>query len=335
MLTTRPPAPAAVSPEQLSPETAAVLQLGKLGDMTLTTPLFSALRRYYPDLKITVITFPNTAIIPETHPAVDEVLTIPRGFLRQLPTLTTMFRSRHFDLYIDIKDHRSTTSRMIAERLRADVKIAHASAIKGVPNAHPLPSALAPGHYVDKALAPMQLLAPGETFGRRPTLEIPIEAYRAVDDQLDPGEHGIIAVNISAGDRSRYWEPERWRETIAKLSAHYSVAVLSSPADRGLADEICTTRKRARPIRTENILEAAAVVDRALAVLTPDTSVVHLASALDRRCVGLYPPIEGNARTFAPLSRKHRVIMPPEGETFSAITVEQVVQALKEVLEGR
>jgi ADP-heptose:LPS heptosyltransferase len=332
MLTTRRTRPVIESLASIDARSIAVLQIGKLGDMILTTPLFSALKLLYREAALTVILAPGTTAVPASHPAVDDLLVMPRGFLRQLPALTRTLRERKFDLYIDIKDHRSTTSRLIAELIRARGVIAHSSAIRGNHRAHALPPANPPGHFVDKALAPLKLLAPGETFARRPTIAIPLDAHRTVDDQLDPGVNGIIAINISAGDASRYWEPEKWRQTIGKLGRRYNIAVLSSPADRALADEICSTRKGARPIRTDDILQAAAVVDRSLAVITPDTSIVHLASALDRPCIGLYPPNEANARTFAPMSTKHRVIMPPEGRSFQDITVEEVVGAVGEVL---
>ena len=307
--------------------------------MVLTTPLFNALKKLYAPLHLTVIATEKAAIIPSTHRAVDEVIPLPPGVLRQIPSLTSHLRSKRFDLYIDIKDHRSTTSRLIAELVRADRVITHRSNIGPLLNTrkrgHLLPPAADPGHYVDKALAPLALLAPGEKFNRMPALTIPREAFMEVDDQLNPGMYGLIAINISAGDRSRYWMPEKWKEVIARLAKRYSIAVLSSPEDRALADEICTTRREARPVRTGSILEAAAVIERSLVVISPDTSIIHVASALDKPCIGLYPASDSNARTFAPLSSRHRVIMPPEGKEFGAIEVEKVLEGVKEMQNSK
>jgi ADP-heptose:LPS heptosyltransferase len=323
----------------LQPQSIAILQVGKLGDMILTTPLFNALKKLYAPLHLTVIATESTAIIPSTHRAVDEVIPLPRGIVRQIPSLTSHLRAKRFDLYIDIKDHRSTTSRLIAELVRADRIIAHRSNIGQLLNTrkreHLLPPAVEPGHYVDKALAPLALLAPGEKFHRIPTLTIPRESFMEVDDQLNPGMYGLVAINISAGDRSRYWAPEKWKEVIAKLAKRYSIALISSPADRALADEICTTRKEARPVRTSSILEAAAVIERSLAVISPDTSIIHVASALDKPCIGLYPPSEANARTFAPLSKRHRVLLSPQGGEFNDIGVDRVLDAVMEVLREK
>lgn len=313
------------------PENVAILQLGKLGDMILTTPLFNALKKLYPGTRTTVIAAEASALVPLYLSAVDEVIAVPRGF-RQYPTLAARLRSDRFDLYIDLKNHRSTTSRLIAEMVRAERAIVHKSNMAHRTSEQELPPPAPPGHYVDMALAPMAVLAPGRSFRRLPSVIIPQDAYHAVDSQIDPGEYGLVTVNISAGHPSRYWKPEKWTELIGKLSQRFSVAVLSSPGDRSLADEICTMRKRARPIRTETILEAAAVVERSLAVVSPDTSIIHLASALERPCVGLYPPIDSNARTFAPLSEPHIVLMPEPDKTIADIATDDVLNATRRVI---
>ncbi|HVZ41431.1 MAG TPA: glycosyltransferase family 9 protein [Candidatus Kapabacteria bacterium] len=329
MLKPRRSAPEALPPlETIIPDTIALFQPGRLGDMILTTPLFHALKTQFPATHLTVIASEASALIPSSQNVVDRVITLPGGLLRQIPFLASTLRATAFDLYIDIKDHRSTTSRLVAEIVHAHRMIGHRTAIGSHAGGSELPVPLPPGHYVDSALAPMELLAPGCRFSRRPTLEIPTAAYRAVDEQLDPGEHGMVAINISAGDPSRYWTPEKWRALIGELSRRFNVVVLAAPDDRELADEICTTRRTARTVRTDSILEAAAVVDRARVVISPDTSIVHIASARNRPCVGLYPPGNENAARFAPLSDRHRVLMPAQEETLAAIPLEAVYEAV-------
>jgi len=313
------------------PHRVAILQLGKLGDMILTTPLFTALQQLNPRVRITVIAARESAIIAQHHSAVDEVLEVPRGFW-QVPALITRLRANRFDLFIDTKDHHSTTSRLIAEIIRADRSIVHRSNTGRRSGVQELPPPASPGHFVDRVLAPLALLAPGRSFRRTPSVGIPREAYRAVDDQIDQGEYGLVTINISAGHPSRYWRPEKWEETITLLARRYNVAVLSAPADRALADEICTMRKHARPIRTTSILEAAAVVERSLAIISPDTAVIHLASAMQRPCVGLYPPNEENARIFAPLAEPHVVLRPPPDGSIADIAVEDVLRGVREIL---
>lgn len=309
----------------------ALLQLGRLGDMILTTPLLAAIRTTDPGCELTVIAARESALLVSTHPAVNNTVAVPRGFL-QLPTLARRLRNHRFDLYIDPKPTRSTTSRYVAEMVRATRYIllpanhTRSSAVAALPAADP------PGHYVDRMLAPMKILAPEVRFPRRPSVHIPSDAYRAIDPQLLPGNNGIVAINISAGAPIRHWLPEKWEELINVLSRTYSIAVLCSPRDRGLADEICTMRREARPIRTDSILEAAAVISHSRAVISPDTSIIHLASELNRPTVGLFPAIESNAILFAPLADRHRIVMPPAGASIAEIPVADVLAAFYDVM---
>jgi ADP-heptose:LPS heptosyltransferase len=314
-----------------NPASICVLQLGKLGDMVLTTPLFAGLRELYPAAEITLLTSEGSRVIAEAHPAVTTVIAVPGG-IRRIPFLATLLRRRRFDLYIDPKDQRSSTSRLVGDMVRAGRSIVgHVNVGRKRRSVVELPPADPPGHYVDRMLAPLKILAPGRTFTRRPSIEIPREAFRSVDQQVDPGERGFIAVNVSAGSPTRYWDPAKWRALIDEIARSYSVAILSTPADRSFVDEICSMRKRAHSIRTETILEAAAVVARATAVISPDTSIIHLASAFDKPVVGLYPPIDWNAKAFAPLSTRSRMLMPSEGELLATIPVEEVMKAFREI----
>jgi ADP-heptose:LPS heptosyltransferase len=317
---------------QITPASIAVLQLGRLGDMILTTPLFDALKRLYPDTQLTVIADEATEIIVDNHPSVDTVLPFRRGFLLMPRMVRRLFQNR-YDLYIDPKDHRSTTSRFIAELVRAERKMVHPSNIGSDRSAIPFPQVESSIHYTDLMLAPMHQLAPGRLFARRPSIHIPAKTLAMIDDRINPGDAGMVTVNISAGHSSRYWEPGKWEELISGISAHHNVSVISSPADRALADEICTTRSGTRTVPTSSILEAAAVVARSVAVVSPDTSIIHLASAFNKPTVGLYPPIEWNAARFAPLADRHRIVMAPGGGPVAEIEVDQVESALNEVLE--
>lgn len=310
-----------------------VVQLGKLGDTILTTPLLAALKSHLVGSHITVITPESNLPLLVGHPAVDRVVPSYRGIV-QFPSLARRLRNEGYDLSIDFKDHRSRSSRILAGIIRADQRIIHPLNAPDRANNYVLPHWDPPGHYVDRALAPMKLIAPGKRFARRPRLLIPIEAVRAVDAQLVPNERGIVVINISAGDRSRHWGLGKWEDTIDIVSKTYSVVVISSPEDRSKADDICAMRRLARPVRTSTIMEAAAVIDRAVAVITPDTSIVHLASAIDVPCVALFPSSPANLASFAPLSSRNVVLLPDGDELLANIEVPRVVEALERIISN-
>ena len=298
--------------------------------MILTTPLFDGLRRLFPGARIAVIADRRAALIPRHHPSVDTVLPV-RGGLPGAFGLARRILERRCDLYVDPKDHRSTTSRLAASWVRADRKLVHPANLGGAGVPLPSPQDGSP-HYVDRMLAPLHELAPGATFSRRPSIHVPPETVRRMDERIG-GAAGMATVNVSAGHPSRSWEPEKWKALVASLCERTAVAVISSPRDRPLAEEVCAPSPRSRAVATATILEAAAVVARSVAVVSPDTSIVHLASAFDVPTVGLYPSIPWNAARFAPLAPGSRLVMPSEEEEpVARIGVLQVLDAIEEVL---
>ncbi|MBX7216488.1 MAG: glycosyltransferase family 9 protein [Candidatus Kapabacteria bacterium] len=316
------------------PATVAILQLGRLGDMILTTPLFRAVKECWPGAALTVIALEHSALIAQHHPSVDAVVSVPFGIL-QLPTLARRLHRKSFDLYIDPKDHRSSTSRVVAEFIRAKHRVGCRANGGRETFDQTFEPPDQPLHYVDRMLRPLQLLHPERSFARRPLLGVPTESLRVADGQMLPGEHGAIAINISAGSTSRHWGLEHWEELIDEVSKKYSVAVISSPEDRHHADAICSTSRQARPVTTNTILDAAAIVARSRAVVSPDTSIVHIASAFNRPVVGLYPPNHGNLATFGPLSDRQAVLMPAPEAELSTIPFRQVVEGLGKVMAER
>jgi len=312
------------------PASIAVLQLGRLGDTILTTPLFMALREAYSETELVAIVSRDSAVLLEGHPGVDRIVVLPRGYLL-VPALLRRLRTTSYDVYIDTKDHRSSTSQLIASWVRATSRIVSPQNAPGRKRwvALPEPRGM---HYVDRALAPMSVMEPGREFARRPVLRLPLESLRRVDPQLAPSNDGIATVNISVGDNSRQWGIEKWKEVVVRLSQHWCVTVISSPADRPHADEICSMRREARPVRTETLLDAAVVVSRSRVVITADTSIVHVASAFNTPCVALFPPDPINLARFAPLSTDHRVLQPGSGRALSSITVDAVSEAVGQLI---
>lgn len=311
----------------------AVLQLGKLGDMILTTPLYSSLRMAYPGARITAITTTMAAPIARELPSLDAVISIYPGFLK-IPSLARNLVPRRFDLYIDPKDHHSTTSRVTAELVNARRSIVHSANQPRRGDPRPLPAARSPGHFVDVMLAPLQLLSPATVFDRRPSIAIPPEVMARIDGRLGRQDRGrsMVTVNISAGNPSRYWLPEKWKTLVREIAKSSDVAIISSLEDRGLAGEISLQEKAARPIVTETILEAAAVIARSRAVVTPETSIVHAASALNCPTLALYGSIDWNVKRFAPLADRHAALLAEADQTVADIPVERVIDAFRKLI---
>src|SRR5450631_2035753 len=87
---------------------ALVTKLRHHGDVLLTSPVFSVLKRALPDAQIDALVYRDTAPMLEGHPAIARIHTIDRQWKRAGPlaharaesSLLGALRGRHFDLIV-------------------------------------------------------------------------------------------------------------------------------------------------------------------------------------------------------------------------------------------
>ncbi|MBL0331557.1 MAG: glycosyltransferase family 9 protein [Chlorobiota bacterium] len=309
----------------------AVLQLGKLGDMILTTPLFNSIKELYPESNLTVIADYNSGIIAKVHPSVDHVISIQNGIMR-IPNIISALRYKKYDLYIDHKNHFSRTSQMAAWFIKSQlIIIHHLNQPNNNGNYINLPKTIPPGHYVDIATTPLTILNKEYKFNRQPQIFISNEIQKSIDSRISIDKLGLIVINISAGSSDRMWTEENWKALIKSLSKKYSIGIISDPKDTTLANRLCSVQKNCRIIRTENILEAAAVIKRSLIVISSDTSIVHISSAFNKPCLALFSYDISNVNCFKPMSLKSKVVISKKGYKICDIEFEEVLEKFYEI----
>jgi len=111
--------------------------------------------------------------------------------------------------------------------------------------------------------------------------------------------------------------------------------VIAAPGTEARAAEIVRGAGHANVMAappTGHILALAALIRRCTLVLSPDTSVIHLASAYDKKIVGYYIRTD-NYRWFYPASRHYRVILAP-GLTLAEVSADDTLAAVTALMEG-
>ena len=89
-----------------------VVQIGKLGDMILITPLLSELKSLYPDSEISVLASPKNSVISKNLSLVDFTYEYDKKLYHTIKLIKSL-RSKSFDLWIDSKDEYSSTSKLL------------------------------------------------------------------------------------------------------------------------------------------------------------------------------------------------------------------------------
>lgn len=290
--------------------------LGRIGDMILLTSAFRLIHDRFPDAQIDIIASKHNYIIPKNNPDINHVYVYDKKFLNVLHIIFQL-KQKLYDYYIDPKDHFSRESYIFSRLVRAKTKIGfnrdgYNNFDIGVDNSE-TNKYLFHTVRILKAFKPMGIEIP-EVLPK-PILFEDTESIEYVKDFFPklPQKRQIALLNISASKDYRMWQIEKWEKFIAKFSKSNIFFILSSePRHRDLLKTLQGKHSLIFPSRNFN--DIISLVRNVDLVITPDTSIVHVASAWDKPTFALYTGFEELYWWFRPVSIYNRSILAPKGK---------------------
>jgi ADP-heptose:LPS heptosyltransferase len=301
-------------------EVLVMRALPGLGDFLTVTPALRALRAALPNARIRLLGLPSTRELVARYPhLVDEFLEFP-GFpgLPELPVDDTArlellqgFQGR-FDLALQMHGS-GRFSNLVVQMLGAGTTAGFYSP----PDACPNPRTFAP--YPDGLPEPLVWLSLLEFLGL-PTLGDPLDFPLSPSDEVAleavlgeggvPIDMSVAVVHVGASDPAKRLDPRLLAGVADGLAARgFAVVLTGGREEAGLARAI-REYASSRPFDLSGRTSLGALgglVRRAKIVVTPDTGVSHLASALRTPSVVVFST--GDVQRWAPLDReRHRVV---------------------------
>lgn len=326
-----------------------IVRLSALGDVVLTIPVACELRRRFPNAHLTWAVEATFAPALEHHPALNEVIVLPRGWAKSWQSFRQVWRtmrSHHFDFVLDVQS--LSRSALVAWFTGAKTRIAF-----GRPRGREIAPWLATNlcyatktHVVDRFLELLTLFGihqPEVAFDLQETAE---EAAWAEGTLQRLGLHFPYAViNPGAGWPSKLWCPDRFARVAEYLNRVHRMPVLvlwGNPGEKEWAEIICADGgKHTLLAPATSIRQMMSLLRRASLMVASDTGPLHIAAALGTPCVGLYGPTDGeesgpygNQHVIVQAARyrgKHRRKAPRT--LMEAITVDMVCQACSRLID--
>ena len=322
-----------------------VVRLDEIGDVVMTTGLLRALRRAFPEARITLVVRDALVGLLAGCPWVDEVLghTPPRagGRLRTLVRAAaawwfarTRLRGRRFDLAIQPRwDVDEAGAHLIIRYSRARHRVGYSSDVSPEKaRAHRNHDASftdlshAPAgavHEVERSFDLLRMLGIAvvdESLDLWITEEERLWADAWIAERLPGPERPVVAVVPGAGSPRRRWPAARFAAVARALAERPGarIIVLGSPEERTLAEEVALGAPGAVVAAGElSLRQAAAVISRCHVLVGNDTGPSHIAVAVGTPVVAVFchplgaPPGVLNApERFAPWGVAARVVRP-------------------------
>ncbi len=291
-----------------------VIQTAFLGDVVLTTPLFRALRRRFPDARIDVLVTPAAAPLVEEDPHLDGVRVYDKHGRERLRGAGRRLRGEYDVVLAPHRSHRTALLAWLSRaRLRVGFRDAGFSFLyhRRVPRPRER-------HEVDRNLELLRGLGLVPEPADR-VLHVGYTEQEAgeVDEILR--EAGVQASDpLAALAPGSVWPTKRWPAegfgAVGRALAErgFRVVLLGGPADRDVADRVAGAVGRAavNAAGRTSLKALAAWMDRVRLLVTNDSAPLHVAAARGTPTVAVFGSTTLELG-FGPFHRASRVVEVP------------------------
>ena len=351
------------------PKNILIIKPSSLGDIVLTLPALSALRRSFPDAKISWLIRPEFAPLLDNHPHLDNIIHFDRKFLgkawynpRAFAALLSLIHKLRrpcsaealregeskFDLVIDLQGLFRTASLAWLSGCKKRFGMTTAREFAHIFYTHKLAQDQSCIHLVDYYLKIAQAAGAADL-----SVEFILNIDRTAADsvrrlltehKINPDNYAVIVPGSAHSDKC--WPTERFAALAEKISSQFgfSIVATGTQAEKSVVE----TLRRKTSVRLTNLAgltnlrELTALIKSARLVVSNDTGPGHIAAALGVPVVLIFG--RSNPARVAPYGRSGCVAaIEPDGRGFNAdskdpkhniraVTVDEVFQKICEQL---
>jgi heptosyltransferase II len=280
-------------PETFRTPNILAVRFSSIGDILLTTPLLRAIRHRHRDAGITVLTKQAYVPLLSHNPHVDRVIALGPG--RGLRQVAGEIRAGSFTHRLDLHGSlRSHALRVLAPGGWTSYpkhRIARALLIRTKRN-----------RYRDRRPVPERYFSAARHLdiapdGAPPEFFLGTEAEREAAAWLAtsglPSDRPLIAVAPGAAHATKRWPLEYWRAVVSQIvSGGSSVVVVGGTADATLGASLAGSGlgQVANAAGSFGLQATGALLRRSAAVVSGDTGVMHMGTAVGTPVVAIYGP---------------------------------------------
>jgi heptosyltransferase II len=279
--------------DRVTPPNVLAVRFSSIGDVLLTTPLLRAIRRRHPGSGLTVLTKQAYAPLLSHNPHVTRVIGVTPN--RRLMAMAAELRTAGYTHLLDLHDSvRTRLLRLLVPgpwTTYPKHRLARAALIHTKRN-----------HYRDSRAVAERYFDAARDLDVAPDGEPP-DFFLAADAQKEAttwlqqvgltGNHSVIALAPGAAHATKRWPPEHWRELMQRIGEQGFAVVIVGGSDDAALGATLTSAAPGRAVNAAGLFGlqgTAALLQRATALVSGDTGVMHMATAVGTPVVALFGP---------------------------------------------
>ena len=288
---------------------------GKIGDMIVNSLMFREIKKVYPDIRIGVIARGAAIDIIKDNPNVDKIYKYYKD-RKKIKDLALKIKEEKYDLLIDFSEMLRVNQMMLINLCRArintgldrkdwelfDLSIESGKDFKWTE------------HITKRYLAYLIKLGL-----KKENIDISYDIYLKNEKKYEAffneiKENKKIILNPYGASKHKSFSIETLENIITYLKDKDIAIILTYFGDKYKELEFLEKKYKYVyiPKKIESILDTAILIKKSDYVISPDTSIVHIASAFNKKMITVYPPKGGkygvDHLVWAPKSKYNKVI---------------------------
>jgi ADP-heptose:LPS heptosyltransferase len=324
-----------------------ILRYDAIGDMIVTLPSISVLKRHLYNTEIHVLASNRNDSIVRHDIKISKIFILEKGFAGIFRTIKKL-RKERYDLIFSLVFNKTSFAAIIANLAgyKKTIKISVAHETRNKLYSSYFNVLLPIEIYRNKmTMAEIQSRMICTTFGINynplmldASISIPEDrVFKASEFFSNYPDTKFICLNISAGNPDRKWDLQKnidFINTIAGLLPDVKVQLICSPEDVNDAIEICNGCSDRAVLFPpgKDVLDTCEALKYMDAVVTPDTSIVHAAACAGKPVLVLYSLKTSFIREWMPFKVDYRCVSTLERQPVSEIKVVDVVKAFRDLI---
>lgn len=270
-----------------------VIRFSSIGDIVLTTPIIRCLKKQYPDANIHFITKAQFKGVLASNPHISKIITVKK----EVSEVANELKAVQYDFVIDL--HKNIRSRQVINITKspsaAFSKLNYKKWLLTNFKINKMPNV----HIVDRYFETVKSLnVQNDNLG----LDFTIAPQNVVSDLPFTNYATIV---VGAAHATKAMTAQKMGDVVQ--AAQMPIVLVGGPNDVLKAQEVIDLAKGCQVFNAcgkYNLEQSASILQQSKAVITPDTGLMHIASALGKKVIsvwgntvpdfGMYPYIPQN-----------------------------------------
>ncbi|MGE3609112.1 MAG: glycosyltransferase family 9 protein [Bacteriovoracaceae bacterium] len=277
-----------------------IIQTAFIGDTILASHFARAVKEIYPDSKIHFFLRKGNESVIQGLPTIEKTWVWDKqgGKTKNLFKLIGELRNIHFDVVFNL--HRHFNSGLITAFMKSDVKVGfsqnplsffYSHKINHLIPHRPKDNEQVYWHEVQRNLQLIQVLKPDfkivdNSKNYKPELPLTHKNFEKVATLIKDDYFVIAPASVWF---TKAWSEHKYRELTQELSKRGEVYFIGAPSDKELCERIRVEIPRTHNLcGLLNLLDSAALMQKAKRVFVNDSAPLHLASAVNAKTTAVF-----------------------------------------------